>query len=245
MSRPQERAFLALWNSISSPSVALEYETWHTFEHVPERVGLPGFVQARRYRSVEEPTRYFTCYWVASLDSFSTPEYQAVFKHPTQWSARMRLELGEFYRMPCTTGGAYGNSSASMLATLRLCSAKPTFAAHLDFCLRQMVKQGNLVCAHWGLAVPSNDFPLPNVKLRQAGPGQDFVVMLQHFDAQTLRNSNEALLQSVDALVTAPIQTAYFELLTQVRQDELASPLGQGQPARTDLFEIFNPKETP
>ena len=225
--------------------MALEYETWHTFEHVPERVGLPGFVQARRYRVVEDPTRYFTCYWVASLDTFSTPAYQAVFKHPTPWSARMRMELRDFSRMPCTTGGTYGNSSASALSTLRLGSAAPAFVAHLDACLRQMVNQGSLVCAQWGLAAPSNDFPLPNVELGPAGPGQDFVVMLQHLDTQTLRNSTEALLQSLDTLVTSPIQAAYFELLTQVRQDELTSPFGERQPARTDLFEIFNPKETP
>lgn len=244
MSNPQERAFLALWNSISSPRVALEYETWHTFEHVPERVGLPGFLQARRYRAVDEPTHYFTCYWVASLDTFSTPEYQAVFTHPTPWSARMRLELRDFFRMPCTMGSIYGNSSASMLATLRLCSAAPAFVTHLDSCLRQMVNLGRFICAQWGLSAPSNDFPLPNVELGPAGSGQDFVIMLQHFDAQALRNSTEALLQSVDVLVTSPVQTAYFELLTQVRQDELTNPLGERQPARTNLFEIFNPKET-
>ena len=36
-------AFLALWNGVDTAQVSLrEYETWHSYEHVPERVGLPG-----------------------------------------------------------------------------------------------------------------------------------------------------------------------------------------------------------
>ena len=45
---------------------------------VPERVGLPGFIEARRYRSHDDasspqPPRYFTCYWLASIDALVTP----------------------------------------------------------------------------------------------------------------------------------------------------------------------------
>ena len=38
--------FLALWNDFD-PEREAEYECWHTFEHVPERVGIPGFEQQR------------------------------------------------------------------------------------------------------------------------------------------------------------------------------------------------------
>ena len=41
-------AFLALWNGIDRPEARAEYEAWHAFEHVPERVGLPGFEYGRR-----------------------------------------------------------------------------------------------------------------------------------------------------------------------------------------------------
>ena len=40
------QAFLALWNDVASGREA-EYERWHTFEHVPERVAVPGMRGAR------------------------------------------------------------------------------------------------------------------------------------------------------------------------------------------------------
>jgi hypothetical protein len=43
-------AILALWNDYPS-GLAEEYEAWHTFEHVPERLTVPGMRAARRYVS--------------------------------------------------------------------------------------------------------------------------------------------------------------------------------------------------
>jgi hypothetical protein len=52
--------FLALWNDFD-PAREAEYECWHTFEHVPERVGIPGFLSGRRYRAAERSeSQYFT-----------------------------------------------------------------------------------------------------------------------------------------------------------------------------------------
>ena len=49
-------AFLALWNDIE-PQRRTEYDAWHTFEHVPERVGIPGFIRGRRYVARERSRR--------------------------------------------------------------------------------------------------------------------------------------------------------------------------------------------
>lgn len=233
------RAFLALWNSISSPRLAPEYETWHTFEHVPERVGLPGFMEARRYRSVEQPANYFTCYRLYSLEALATPAYRDVVAHPTPWSARMRGELRDFLRLPCELAGVHGNSSASRLATLHLRLAANGSGASLDAILKQRVEQAGLVCAHWGWASPGDDFPLANVVPSSPGEGRDIVLMLQHFDLQALRQQTQTLLQSVQAVATLATAPAFFELLSQVRQGELSGPLSHRQAARPELLQSF------
>ena len=119
MTRPPG-AFLALWNSISSPALQPEYETWHTMEHVPERVGLPGFIEARRYRSWEPTANgtplYFTCYWLDSLDALDSAPYRDVFTYPTPWSARMRTGLTDFFRLPCRLGGVVGQRQPAVYA---------------------------------------------------------------------------------------------------------------------------------
>lgn len=252
MTQPTAKAFLALWNSISSPNLRTEYETWHSFEHVPERVGLPGFIEARRYRSINNPADYFTCYWLTSLEALATPGYRDVFTRPTPWSARMRGELRNFFRMPCELGGAYGNSSATQLVTLHLRSASDTTGGHLDSLLQQMVDRAGLVCAHWGPAQPSDDFPIANstaisnaANVQEQAQGQDYVVMLQHLDWNTLRGSTQTLMQSLSPLTTPATAPAYFELLTQVRQDELAGPLTTRQPARPELLKNFSSGDKP
>jgi hypothetical protein len=96
-------AFLALWNDFD-PARDAEYNCWHTFEHVPERVGIAGIRSARRYVARERnDRRYFTLYDLASLAALDGPEYADVADRPTAWSSSMRASFRNFLRRPCTT----------------------------------------------------------------------------------------------------------------------------------------------
>ena len=256
MSRVAPAAFLALWNSISSAALQPEYETWHTFEHVPERVGLPGFVEARRYWSMahaQNPPDYFTCYWLDTLQALNSPGYSELFARPTQWSARMRLELRDFFRLPCTLGGAYGQSMASQLATLHVRGDAATFAEQASRELERRVGNGDLVCAQWGSAAQTEAIPIANraSAALMSSTGDDFVVMLQGLDAGTLREQARQLLQALSAVAAPVSPPGFFELLSQVRQDELARPaltaqgICQRQAPRPDLFLKFQTGDTP
>ncbi len=238
MTQRAARAFLALWNSISGQRVQKEYETWHSFEHVPERVGLPGFIEARRYRSTANPLRYYTCYWLESADALATPQYRDVFTNPTVWSARIRPQMRDFFRMPCGLGGAHGNSSASRLVTLHLQSDDADAGALIDAALRSIASKAGLVGAQWGPARPTSDFPLANVDAGAAAQHQ-FVVMLDHLDDAALREATQQLLQALAPGLTPVTPPDHFELLTQVRQDELLSPLSARQPQRPELLAPF------
>lgn len=264
MSRTAPTAFLALWNSIKSAALQPEYETWHTFEHVPERVGLPGFVEARRYRSLahsptpptpQRPPDYFTCYWLDTIEALNSTQYHEVFARPTPWSARMRLELSDFFRLPCTLGGAYGQSMASQLATLHLRGEAGAFAAQASRELARRVEHGELVGAHWGRVTATEEIPIANQPTAQELPGSDsgsdFVVMLQGLDPDALRAQAQLLLQALQPAAHPVSPPAFFELLSQVRQDELDSaafsPKGAGrrQPPRPDLFQKFQTGDKP
>ena len=239
MNGAQSRAFLALWNGIESAKVQAEYDIWHSFEHVPERVGLPGFVEATRYQSVDHPLRYFTCYRLRSLDALDTPEYRDVFTHPTAWSSRMRLVLRDFYRLPCEVGGVYGLGTASQLSTVQWRSASPALVAQLNHWLQRLILRGAAIRVEWGLAPPGEDYWLPNTVNGLRGAGQDHVLMLQHMDANILRQSMQALVAFLQPEVSCVAQPEYFELLTHVRQDELESTPDQRRAPHTYLFDQF------
>ncbi len=54
--------FLAIWHDIRAEGEP-EYNLWHTREHMPERLGVPGFESGRRYVDWNlAEHRYFTLY---------------------------------------------------------------------------------------------------------------------------------------------------------------------------------------
>jgi hypothetical protein len=137
-------AFLALWNDLSRGREA-EYDTWHTREHLPERVAAPGFLGARRYVSADHPAhRWFTLYDVADLGCFETPEYLDLLRNPTPWSASMRPDFRNFLRVPCTELGAAGFGIGAALAVMRVPDEAPLME------LSELSQAGGMVRARLG-----------------------------------------------------------------------------------------------
>lgn len=110
-------AFLALWNEFD-PALLDEYECWHTFEHVPERLSVPGFLSAKRYAADDgEDRRFFTLYEIETLDVLETPAYQQLVEQPTPWSSKMRRSFRGFRRYPCRKVATAGCGLSGAVAT--------------------------------------------------------------------------------------------------------------------------------
>jgi hypothetical protein len=111
-------AFLALWNGIQ-PAREREYERWHTFEHVPERVAVRGIRGARRYVDrTRDRWRYFTLYEADDLAVFEGAEYLDLVRNPTPWSASMRPDFLDFVRVPCAVTWSEGFGIGGAIAVL-------------------------------------------------------------------------------------------------------------------------------
>ncbi|MET3513827.1 hypothetical protein ABIC63_001598 [Pseudacidovorax sp. 1753] len=95
-------AVLALWNDID-PALEAEYEDWHANEHVPERLTVPGILDARRYAAMAPATRprYLTLYALAAAEVLDGPAYRHLLANPTPTSARMRPHLRHVARWVC------------------------------------------------------------------------------------------------------------------------------------------------
>lgn len=98
MTHHEPTALLCLWNDIASHRID-EYNQWHTLEHVPERVWVPGYVSGARYMAATaEQVRYFTLYEMTNLACLQSPEYKDLVDNPTPWSALMRPSFANFLR---------------------------------------------------------------------------------------------------------------------------------------------------
>lgn len=109
-------AFLALFNDFD-PARDEEYNEWHSREHVPERLGVPGMLRARRYvNRADAAFPYFTLYEMDSAAVMQSAPYLHLLDHPTPWSAKMRPSFRRFLRIPCRGLATAGEGLAGSIA---------------------------------------------------------------------------------------------------------------------------------
>ena len=95
-------AVLAIWNGIK-PEAEEEFVAWHVREHIPERVGLPGFLRGRRYIAVAAAPKYFMMYETETLHSLASPAYVERLNNPTPWTRKCLALFRNSNRTACRT----------------------------------------------------------------------------------------------------------------------------------------------
>jgi hypothetical protein len=75
-----------------------EFNAWYDTEHIPERLGIPGFRSARRW--VHEKT-YLATYELDSLEVLGSSAYLSRYENPTPWSSRCLGKCVTFKRWAC------------------------------------------------------------------------------------------------------------------------------------------------
>jgi hypothetical protein len=76
---------MAFWAEIDAGYVA-RYREWHNCEHMPERVGIPGFVSGRRYVAPGSATAFFMMYETADAAVLGSQPYLDRLNAPTAWT---------------------------------------------------------------------------------------------------------------------------------------------------------------
>ena len=112
-------AVLAIWNDIA-PGGDAEFDHWHTSEHIPERVSVPGFLRGRRYNVVAGNPTYFTLYETDSVAVLQSPAYLARLDAPTPWTSKCIRLFRNNRRTACRTTVSLGVGMGGVLATLEL-----------------------------------------------------------------------------------------------------------------------------
>lgn len=113
-------AFLAMWHDIE-PEAWTKYMEWHTREHMPERLSIPGFLRGKRLvnHSVGR-YRYGTIYTGRDLEVFRSEAYLERLNNPTEWSGKVQPYFRNFLRVACERIASAGNGDGGAMATIRL-----------------------------------------------------------------------------------------------------------------------------
>ena len=66
-----------------------EFNRWYDEEHIPERLSIPGVLNAARYVAVRGGPKYLACYEIETAETWYSDGWQYHLNNPTEWSQRM------------------------------------------------------------------------------------------------------------------------------------------------------------
>lgn len=102
------RAAMLLFFDIAPETIA-EHDDWHTHEHLPERLSIPGFVRGTRWVALRQgQPRYFVVYEVADIGVLTSAAYLERLNNPTPWTRKVMPSYRGMTRGFCTVRGSAG-----------------------------------------------------------------------------------------------------------------------------------------
>ncbi len=113
------KAALAMWWSMA-PDMLSEFEDWHSHEHFPERLAIPGFRRASRWTSATGDEGVFVMYELDSHAVLSSRDYLASLNAPSPWSTQMMPHHRHMVRCQSRVLESAGGAVARQALTVRL-----------------------------------------------------------------------------------------------------------------------------
>ncbi|MDB5847843.1 MAG: hypothetical protein JWP29_1595, partial [Rhodoferax sp.] len=196
-----------------------EFERWHTEEHMPERLGIPGFLRGRRFMNWQQvPHVCFTLYELAHTEVFRSPGYLARLNTPTDWTNRVMPGMTNFLRGVCETVVSFGDGTAGAVASLRLHTDGGT-SATADMALAGAALQAFQIdgvtalhlgrhIAQWANATTGET----RIRPPPSTAGFDYVVLVEAIDQKTLSRAWVQLQQLLTGAGALAVEGAQYAL---------------------------------
>jgi hypothetical protein len=129
---------VAIWHDIA-PEGRQEFYAWHGEEHMPERVGIPGFLRGRRYVAIEADLEFFNLYEALSVETLKGQDYASRVNAPTPWTLSAVKHFRAVARSICRVAHSTGPAQGGLIATLRYDVPEEHARAHRDALLRRFI----------------------------------------------------------------------------------------------------------
>ena len=179
-------AALAMWWDVAS-DVRAEFEHWHSHEHFPERMAIPGFRRASRWRSASDGV--FVMYELDDYEVLSSPGYLERLNAPSPWSTKMMPHHQNMVRTQCRVLETRGGAVARHALTIRLspaAGAEEPLRRALKSLIGQLAARAGFTGAH--LLKHERPAIAATTEQRIRGHDQeaDWVLVVNGYDASVL-----------------------------------------------------------
>jgi hypothetical protein len=185
------QAAVAMWWDIA-PELKSEWEDWHSHEHMPERLGIPGFLRGTRWSALSGEPSYFVFYEVTNLRTITGGAYLERLNNPTPWSQKMMPHHRNMVRSLCRVRASFGGGLAQALATIRF-SPSPGGGSSLSQWLAAdampaLPARKGLTGAHLLESQPMAGVPqTAEQKIRGKDATADWIVLICGYDVEAVK----------------------------------------------------------
>lgn len=176
-------AAVAMWWNVDEVD-RTEFHEWHSKEHLPERLSIPGFRRGTRWQDGDRGA-FFVLYELADHDVLTSKGYLSRLNDPTPWSTKMMPLHRGMVRSQCRVQAASGHGLSRTMHTVRL-SARPGHEAMLDQHLRALVARAPAVSGLTGASLLHTETPVSELtaeqKIRGGDAAADWILLVTGHD---------------------------------------------------------------
>ncbi len=173
------------------PEAIPEHDAWHTHEHLPERLRIPGFIRGTRWVAPDARPRYFVLYEVEQLSTLTSAPYLERLNNPTPWTAKMMPGYRGMARGFCVVTGSFGSGMGRAALLMRFDPPTQARSSARDWLLGDVLPRlparPGIGSAHLleGASTP----PMTNEqRIRGADSGIEWALLVTGYDRHVVAN---------------------------------------------------------
>jgi hypothetical protein len=172
-----------------APEAIEEHDHWHTHEHFPERLAIPGFLRGTRWIALQGQPRYLVLYEVAQLATLTSDAYLSRLNSPSAWTTKMMPHYRGMSRGFCTVTGSFGFGGGHVAALTRFKPAPDALASLRDWLQQEamppLTDKPGMGGVHLleGALTPAMT---QEQRLRGQDAGQDWALLLRAYSREAL-----------------------------------------------------------
>ena len=201
------------------PADEQDFNLWYDREHLAERVGIEGFLEARRWTAEDAPTKYFCTYSTDRFEALSSPAYKQALANQTEWSKKHISRFRNFGRAVARVTASRGRGRGASLGVVRLRPGAQDKEA-LRAALRERLDPGMLpgvVSMHLAESDPELSKNLDRPDEPNPGAG-DWYILIDGSDGSAVRALMESRFKTPGAPV---ISTGAYRLMWELAKSDL------------------------
>jgi hypothetical protein len=201
------------------PADEQDFNLWYDREHLAERVGIEGFLEARRWIAERAPTKYFCTYSTDRFEVLSSSAYKKVLASQTDWSKKHISRFQNFGRVVGRVTESRGQGRGAVLGVVRLRPGAEDGKA-LRTRLHELLDPGMLpaiISMHLIESDPELSKNLNNPDEPNPGAG-DWYVLIDSTDLAAVRQLIESRFRSPGVVI---VTTGTYRLMWDLAKSDL------------------------